>query len=222
MALGRLPVLTSDEFHTILDKITTYESSMSNRIILTADNPDGGGNFPDDSDDVGALVPPSYILIKIYLSNDVEYTRQQLINQINNGAFLLNYIGHAGLDRLAHEGLLRTSDLGSLTNWDRLPVITAMTCSMGQFSIPNYDSLSEALVIKGDGGAVAVWAPTGLSYNFLAKILDEEFFRAAFENNEAVLGDSMLKAYQEYNARGGSAYLMDIYNLQGDPALKIR
>jgi hypothetical protein len=97
-----------------------------------------------------------------------------------------------------------------------------MTCSVGQFAIPGYDSLSEALVLKGDGGAAAVWAPSGMSYNFLAKMLDEEFFRALFVNNEAVLGDALLKAHQEYNARGGSSYLIDIYNLLGDPALKLR
>ena len=32
----------------------------------------------------------------------------------------------------------------------------------------------------------------------MARILDEEFFTAVFENNEAILGDSLLKAYQGY------------------------
>ena len=207
----------------ILNKIIAFEGSTNNRIILLADNKDDGGDFPADSDTIASLVPPSFLLEKIYLSvYDVDYARQLLIDGINNGTFLINYIGHAGVDRLAQEGLLRTSDLGSLTNWDRLPIITAMTCSVGQFAIPGYDSLSEALVLKGDGGAVAFWAPTGLSYNSLSKILDQEFFNAAFANSGVVLGDALMEAYKAYSSQGGPVYVMDIYTLQGDPAMKMR
>ena len=222
MAIGRLSVLTSDELQDVLNKIMSYESSARDRVLLVADNPDGGGDFPADSDEIGALVPPPFVIEKIYLSDyAVGTARQLLINEMNNGAFLINYIGHAGVDRLAQEGLLRTTDLGSLTNWDRPPVITAMTCSVGNFAIQGYDSISESLVLKGDGGAVAVWAPTGLSFNSLSIILDKNFFNAVFGNNKAVLGDAILQGYQGYSAQGGSTYVMDIYNLQGDPALKM-
>ena len=222
MAIGRLSVLTSDELLDVLNKIMSYEASARERVLLVADNPDGGGVFPADSDEIGALVPPPFVIEKIYLSDyDIGSARQLLLNEMNSGAFLLNYIGHGGVDRLATEGMLRTSDLGSLANWDRLPIITAMTCSVGNYAIQGYDSLSEALVLKDNGGAVAVWAPTGLSYNSLSKILDEAFFNDAFGNNEALLGDAILNAYQAYNAHGGSVFVMDIYNLQGDPALKM-
>jgi hypothetical protein len=97
-----------------------------------------------------------------------------------------------------------------------------MTCTVGKSTIPGFDSLSEALVLKGDGGAVAVWAPTGLAYHFNSKTLDREFFNAAFENSTTILGDVILKALQEYGNLGGPTYLLDIYNLQGDPALKMR
>jgi uncharacterized repeat protein (TIGR01451 family) len=223
MAVGRLPVVTPDELQDVLNKIIAYEGSVSNRIILTADNPDGGGNYPADSEEIAALVPPQYPAVKIYLSeHQADQARQMLLNEMNSGAFLLNYIGHAGVGLLADEGLLRTSDLGSLTNLYGLPIVTAMTCIVGQFALPGYDSLSEELVIKTDGGAVAVWAPTGLSYNSESKILDQKFFKTAFENNTAILGDTILQALKEYSTKGGFTFTMDIYNLQGDPALKIR
>lgn len=222
MAIGRFPLLTSGEFTPVLNKIKAYEAGTNKRIIMLADNPDSGGEFLTDSDDIAALVPFGYTVLKIYLTNPSQAVavRQTLINEMNNGSMLLNYIGHAGLDRLAWEGLLRTVDLGSLTNGSAPPVLTAMTCDVGRFANPGYDSLSESLVLSNNG-AVAVWAPTGLSFNNLAKVLDEGFFASAFRGN-ALLGDLILNAFQNYNFRGGPAYIMDIYNLQGDPALKMR
>jgi hypothetical protein len=226
MAVGRFPLLTSAEFIPVLDKITAYEGSTGKRIIMLADDPDSGGEFLTDSDDIATLVPFGYTVLKLYLTNpsltEADALRQTLIDEMNNGSMLVNYIGHAGLDRLAWEGLLRTSDLGSpLNNGNTPPVLIAMTCDVGRFAMPGYDSLSESLVLKNGRGAVAVWAPTGLSFNNLAKILDEGFFASAFRGS-APLGDLILNAFQHYNFRGGPVYMMDIYNLQGDPALKMR
>lgn len=223
MAIGRIPVLTPGELQDVLSKIISYEGSARDRVLFASDNVDAGGDFPADSDDLSALVPSQYVLSKVYLSDyAIQDARQLLIAEMNNGVFLVNYMGHAGVDRLAQEGLLRVSDLDLLTNWDRLPILTAMTCIVGQFAIPNYDSLSEALVLKGDGGAVAVWAPSGLSYNFNSKILGREFLTSAFGDGGGVIGDAMLKAFQGYKAQEGPSYVIDIYNLLGDPALKMR
>jgi hypothetical protein len=224
MAIGRLPVLTPEELQYILNKIIAYEGSThNNRVIMLADNDDGGGDFHADSDYIAALTPPEYTKVKIYLPEpgQVNVFRQMLIDEMNYGSVLVNYIGHAGVDRLATEGLLRTIDLVSLVNQNSLPVLTAMTCNVGQYAVPGYDSLSEALVLKNNGGAVAVWAPTGLSLNSLARVLDEKFIKAVFESKKPVLGDAILKAFKGYNSEGGSSFMMDIYNLQGDPALKM-
>ena len=115
-----------------------------------------------------------------------------------------------------------SSDVDSFTNGYRLPVVTAMTCVAGQFAIPGYDSLSELLVLHEGGGAIATWAPTGLSQNDLAVILDEGFFRTAFEDGENILGDVVLKALVDYAVIGKPVYMLDIYNLLGDPALDMR
>ena len=145
-----------------------------------------------------------------------------LLAGINGGAVFLNYIGHAGPDRLASEGLLTMEDIGSMNNAAGLHVMTAMTCLAGQFDIPGFDSLSESLVLKKDGGSAAVWAPTGYSFNSLAKVLDEAFFKAAFGSPKTVLGDVILKAFKEYSMTGGQPYMIDIYTLLGDPALQLR
>jgi hypothetical protein len=131
----------------------------------------------------------------------------------------MNYVGHGGVDRFASGGLLTVSDVDGMTN-TKLPVLVAMTCSAGQFAIPGYDSLGEALVVKKGAGAVAMWGPSGLSIDSFAVLLDKGFFSRVFTGG-AILGDMIIKADKDYNSKGGSAYIMDIYNLLGDPALKL-
>jgi hypothetical protein len=97
-----------------------------------------------------------------------------------------------------------------------------MTCVAGQFAIPGYDALGELLVLHEGGGAIAAWAPTGLSENDLAVILDESFFRTVFVDEENILGEVVLKALVDYAGAGKPAYMLDIYNLLGDPALEMR
>ena len=55
-----------------------------------------------------------------------------------------------------------------------------------------------------------------------AKILDEEFFFSAFQDGEKVLGEVVLRALEAYSDRGKERFILDVYNLLGDPALVIR
>jgi hypothetical protein len=223
MAIGRLPVLTADELRDVTDKIISYEANTGSRVIMTADKPDDGGDFVGSSNEMSALVPPQYEVVKIYLSDyRIDDARQLLMENVSRGAFLLNYFGHAGVDRLSRDGLLLSGDVSSMTSSGRLPVVSAMTCLVGQFALPGYSSLSETLLLQKGGGATAVWAPTGLAFDSLSRTLDEGFFRSAFIGKKAVLGDVILKALGSYRTSASPTYIMDIYTLQGDPALKMR
>ncbi|MHA2427774.1 MAG: C25 family cysteine peptidase, partial [Candidatus Hermodarchaeia archaeon] len=227
MAIGRLPASTSAELETLIAKIISYESSPDNgwqdQVFLLADNTDFAGDFPADSDDLAALIPAQFATDKIYLSDTtLSVARQELIDAINNGVAFVNYIGHAGPDRFTAEGLLVLSDLGALVNGAKLPVITTFTCFVGRFEIPGFDSIGEALVLDPDGGAIAVWAPTGLSINNEAKALGEGLFESIFQSGENVLGFAILSALQDYESGNHTFSLHEIYTLFGDPALQIK
>ncbi|MCP4627730.1 MAG: hypothetical protein GY850_30060, partial [bacterium] len=173
ISIGRLPVVTVEELENVIEKIRDYEGygygSWTQTVMLLADDPDMGGNFPADSDDVGSLIPHNFDTRKIYLyEHSLEDVRQLVLDGLNEGALLMNYIGHGAPDRFSQEGILLTNDVPLLVNDNRLPVVTAMTCVVGRFAIPGYDSLSETLLLHKEGGAIAVWAPTGLSLNAYA------------------------------------------------------
>ncbi len=223
IAVGRLPAANATELQALVNKIIAYESGAgSNRVLLLADNPDGGGNFPADSDTVAALLPGNIAADKVYLSQaTLADARQQLFGALAGGVGLVNYIGHGGIDRFASEGLWLTSDVATLAN-TRFPVVAALTCIAGQYALPGYDSLGESLLLKSGGGAAAFWGPSGLSENEQAKLLDQQFVRAVYVDGERVLGDAILKAMRGYVQGGAPASLLNIYNLLGDPALQLR
>jgi hypothetical protein len=101
-----------------------------------------------------------------------------------------------------------------------LPILLALTCVAGNFSIPGYPSLGEEMALKKEGGAFAVWAPTGLSENALAVQLEKAFFTAAFLRHEKVIGDIVVGALAELTgARSVSTRYM--YNLLGEPVSRL-
>ena len=137
MAIGRLPVLSPEELHNVTAKIIAYERNAGNHILMLADNADEGGNFPGDSDDLAALIPATYQVKKIYLSEYlITDARQMLFSEINSGTSLINYMGHASSDILAAENLLNISDVASLSNSASPFVLSAMTCMAGQYRLP--------------------------------------------------------------------------------------
>jgi hypothetical protein len=110
--------------------------------------------------------------------------------------------------------------VAGLTNGSKLPVVTAMTCTINRFAVPGVPSLGELLVKSPAGGAAAVWGPSGLSYHGEARQLAEIFYRTASDGSR--LGDSVVRSLVEYGKLGGDGRMLDIYNLLGDPALLVR
>ena len=226
LAIGRLPAATSAELTTMINKIVAFESSEGGlwrqQFLLAADNADDAGDFPATADSVSTFPPRDYETAASYLAtNNLTAARSALLGKLKTGTAHMVYFGHGGTDRLAAEGLLKSSDVTSITNNARLPVMVFLTCSAGQFPIPGLDCLAETLMLSTKGGASAVWAPSGLSYNDRAKILATAYYEALFLGHASRVGDACLSAYQEYAAaKGAEDFLPHIYNLMGDPTMR--
>ncbi|MCU0242851.1 MAG: C25 family cysteine peptidase, partial [Vicinamibacteria bacterium] len=227
IAIGRLPAADVTELDQMIGKIQKREGALAsewaNRLMLLADNADKAGAFPDDSNRIANMAPPSFPVEKVYLSHlGLDAARARLISGINNGTGLINYFGHAGYDVYADEGLLTNADIAAFVN-DTTPVVmSTMTCVAGHFALPGYPSINELMVRKASGGAVAIWGPTGLSVNELAVPLSTSFYAKIFGGGEVRLGDAINAAMQDYEARGGPQYMLHIYALLGDPAMRVQ
>ena len=233
IAIGRLPVSSPDELEILINKIKTYELNIGNQsMVLVADTPDGGGDFISDSERLATLFPFSFSVNKIYLNDPAmaEEKKAALISAINGGAAFFNFVGHAGPGQLSNWGLLSyypddlppADDLSLLTNASILPVMTAMTCGLANFGDPYQDVLGKALLLKPDGGTAATWSATGLSDDTKAGILNRGFYRAVLSGKKPLLGDAVREALSTYKKQGSMLFMMDIYCILGDPALRMR
>jgi hypothetical protein len=170
---------------------------------------------------VAALLPPDYTAGRVHLdATTPEAARQSILQAIDDGVVAFNYIGHGGVDRLAQESIFTSADVAGLHNSDRLPIFLAMTCSVGNFAMPGYPSLGEAMLLRKDGGAFAVWSPSGLSENPSAVRLDQSFFRGAFVDRERIVGDLVVRSLGELDTPGAE-YIRYMYNLLGEPVSRL-
>jgi len=75
--------------------------------------------------------------------------------------------------------------------------------------------------MRDAGGAVAVIGPSGLSQNAPALEMGEAFYRTVFQDGAGELGPAFLKARRSLPASLFTEDTIAVYNLLGDPALKI-
>ncbi|MFH1984954.1 MAG: C25 family cysteine peptidase [Pseudomonadota bacterium] len=232
LAIGRLPATSQVELGAMIDQALAFESGSGpwrTKAIMSAGGAEHAGetnNFKSDSDSVAVLLPSGLSVVKVY--KDDSKTHTDLVAAINGGAVLFNYLGHGGYDRLAgynpSAGIASLLDLfvdvPNLTNGTQRPVLTALTCIVGNYGIPGVDTLGEAMLKWPAGGAIAVWSPSGLSINENAVWLDQEYARQlSAAVGERRLGSMILQSLRNYSERSGDTHLTAIYNLLGDPAL---
>ncbi len=235
MAIGRIPVLSDAELQSYVQKLsaTALESpgqdplAWQNRAIMIADGvPDPAGDFQADSESVIDLLPGGMSAERHYYlkgsSSAVQAQfRAALQAAISTGAGLVNYIGHGSINQLGTVGVLTNADVATLTNASRLPVLAALTCAAGWDSYPGVDALAGKLVLHSGGGAAAVLAPSGLSYDDWAVALNAAFVEAAYAAPGVRIGDAVHQALAALSTAGGPRFMIDMYGLTGDPAVEI-
>jgi hypothetical protein len=227
LAIGRLPVLTAAELAATVQKIQAYEGAApgawQQRVLMVADDFDpNAGDFSGESEAVASLIPAGYGVERAYLdTQSASDVRAALLGTLEQGALLVNYIGHGGIDRFAAEGLLTTQDVPALADSSGLPVVAALTCAVGRYDVAGVTPLASALVLDPTAGAVAAWSPTGLSLSSEANKLNQGFARGLFAGDERTLGRVILRALEEYSRTDSERFMLDIYNLIGDPALEL-
>ena len=105
---------------------------------------------------------------------------QELINNINNGFALINYIGHGTNQSWGDEKYLdKSRDLASLNvKNNKLAIWVAGTCSFGNYYENN--SFMEELLIKEDGAIAIIATTDGIHYTSNWQFLKNLFGKNVF------------------------------------------
>ena len=157
---------------------------------------------------------------------DIALARQAILNEINAGKLIVNFIGHGYTNGWASPSLFTTASLSSLSNGDLQPVVLAMTCKEGYYINPDLyavgnEALAEVVTRAQGKGAVASWSPTGLGIATGHDYLDRGFFNALFKDGVFTIGLATARGKLDLFATGANLDLLDTYLLFGDPALHI-
>jgi hypothetical protein len=215
LAIGRLPVRTAEAMEQVVGKIINYEQMTPDPqrgALLVADS-----GFESASSTVQALLPAGLPVQTINRSSADDATiHNQIITSLNQGPQLANYLGHGSNGVWTGASLLSLFDAPGLTNQNRLSVFVTMTCFNGYFQDATYDSMAEAL-LKSPGGAVAVWASSGMTEPGAQTVIDEELFRQLYGGGSPALGDAVRAAKHNTN----DPDVRRTWILFGDPALRL-
>jgi hypothetical protein len=219
MAIGRLPMRTLEDANTLVGKLLSYESSQpANQMLLFADKNDTY-NFERASQNVREWLPGTLAVEQINRSQlDDATARQQLLAAINGGQKVVNYFGHGNVSQW-RGNLLSSDDAYALTN-SRLPLFMMMTCLNGYFQDASIDSLGEALMKSPKGGAIAVWASTGMTDPAGQSLMSQQAYQLLFDGNHQAqtLGEIFMNAkavVSDPDVRRSWVFL-------GDPTMKLR
>jgi hypothetical protein len=229
--VGRLPARTAQEVGAMVDKILAYETAplseegWEKRVILVADDDEPG--FKGMNEAVASSLSPTYLVSKKYLKQypDPLDLNRELIDEINAGALLVNYVGHGAEDYWADELIFEAWDVDTLGNGPKYPLVVAMTCLNGYFveAFQGWDSLAEVFMKSADKGAVAMFTSTGMTAPEEQVLLDGGLFEALFEEGKTRLGAAISHGKRNLlaNSEGGED-VVRTFMLFGDPAMEMK
>lgn len=222
VAVGRVPVTTADAMAGWMDRLRAYEAVAQGgraAALYLAGRPDDAGHFDRDSAAAAAGLGPGWqTALLADLSLELAEARAALRQALAAGVSFWNYVGHGARDRLGN-GYVEVADVAGLEFGGVAPVFAALTCSVGQFNVPGAESLGEALLLRSRNGPVAVWSPSGFSFNVQAHVLNLALsHELASSPRGRRMGDLVRSAIAGFHRAGGEPTTPLFYNLLGDPA----
>jgi uncharacterized repeat protein (TIGR01451 family) len=198
IATGRLPARTPAEAQTMVSKIIGYATGQAgdwvNHSLLVADVDDPTLSFTTAAQSVQNALPQQMIVSDVFTGTiGVSAARQQIVADINAGQDLVNYNGHGSVE-IWGSNLFDDTAASALTNGSKLPLFVAMNCLNGFFHDVYTESLAETLMLSNNGGAVAVWASSGLTAPDPQFQMDQTLVKTMYSAPGVHLGDAVAMA----------------------------
>jgi hypothetical protein len=223
--IGRLPVRTPAAALTTVAKIVAYDAQpagepWTNRVVLVSgDDPSLG--FASAAASVEPMLPGSTAIELIDIgASGTNAARQELLSAFNQGALVIDYVGHGSVEVWNNSGFFNSVDVAQLSNGPRLPFVVAMTCLNGEFNDIYTTSLAESLLNAPNGGAVAVWASSSLTEVDGQKAANLELVHNLFP--ESGVSPRIGDAVKATKLAVPEAGIRTTWNLFGDPSMKLR
>ncbi|MBN1339062.1 MAG: type IX secretion system sortase PorU [Bacteroidales bacterium] len=236
LGIGRIPAGSVNDADIAVKKIREYmfgeesEGLWKKTICLIGDDEDSNLHF-DQADSLARNLErlhAGFNITKIYLDafeqvkttggNKYPEVTKAINDQMGEGAFIINYIGHGGPRGWAHERVIEIPDIKKWSNNNRLPVFLTATCEFTRFDEPLIVSGGEEVFFNPSGGGIALFTTTRLAYSSSNFSLNKLFYERVFEAIDSGLprlGDLIRLSKPEGVSTTRNFMLL------GDPALRM-
>ena len=142
-----------------------------NRILFVSDDQDGnnqdGWRYMSNSEehsntirtnhneyDVLKVYPDAYVQTNTPGGERYEDATAEIARRVDEGALIVNYIGHGGERGWAHERILNLETIQGWRNKRRLPIFMTATCELFRYDDPEVYSAGEAILFNPQGGGL--------------------------------------------------------------------
>ena len=248
IGIGRLPASDTVSAGIMVRKIESYlnpsnSGSWRNILSLVADDEDANLHMFDAEGlaEAASAAAPPLTVEKIYLDAYRQVTSvtgdsypdasKAVDDRMAAGCLIMNYVGHGNESGLAHERVIRTSNINSWKNGTMLPLFITATCEFSRFDdaeinrttglISTKTSAGEMVLLNPEGGAIALMSTTRVVYSApnyaLNRAIYDNAFRTAPDGRSMRLGDIIRQA----KVSSGTGMNKRNFLLLGDPALRL-
>jgi hypothetical protein len=237
VGIGRLPAKTAGEAKTMFDKIIYYEKgefssadwvkeisfiapqafhkqceNAAEYCVKYTKKAGYTGMFPNENQPGGD---------KLYAGSKNASTRD-LLAAFNQGRSIIVYQGHA-FEKGWADPMFMQRQVAAVSNTVARPFVISISCLSGRFNHQR-DCIGETWM-KSENGAVAYFGASGNSLFPHCLQMQRGLFDAIFRDGHRTLSEVCNAAKQsiyKVHGRKGSKRMAAMYNLLGDPSMKLR
>lgn len=250
--IGRLACISSSEVESCVNKIITYETNEAytsdwfTKIITI-----GGDTSPNDEEEIlegeytnQAVIDimDGFIPTKCWASEGTLGTRSFVNSALNDGAGFVDFAGHGNPSLWATHpfnnediwipvGDYKNTNVISLINGDKLPIVITGACSVAKFNDKS-DCFTWSFVQNPMGGGIASVGPAALSWGYDTSYVIEdlggrmqlELFKAYKDKDAFTFGEMWANAISGYvhtRMDSGDYKTLEEWQPFGDPSLLI-
>ncbi|MEG1838202.1 MAG: type IX secretion system sortase PorU, partial [Bacteroidaceae bacterium] len=245
IGVGRFPAQTLEQAKIAVDKTIDYIDNKNPgawkniACMIGDDGTDGDGDaniHMEQSNKLATLIEkkhPEFLVKRILFDafkrttvatgNSYPGAHHKLMNILNDGASIVNYIGHGCVDGFSHEWIFTRADIASLRS-SRPAVWSTAACDVTPFD-SGIVPIGEQLFFHPKGGALALFTSTRTVFSDHNDSLNVKFTNYVLtkENGKRLtLGEAMRRSKVEFSAGGDKAWANKFnFVLIGDPALAL-
>lgn len=220
-AIGRFPAWSADELSTMVAKTIQYETTSpfahADRFIMVADS--GYVDiFENEAQGLQAIVAPIWkdtVTLFVRPTSPQYKSRSEFFDLWNQGTAAVDFFGGANNVQFSHSNYFTSADIDSLREDSSLTVCVFQ--SDQRFQKTDTVAMAVNLMRARDRGAVAVLAPSGLSY-----VVENNAFSSDWRHRIATKPEVSLGMAVKFAKQTQQSSIERRQTLLGDPALVIQ